>query len=117
MTTKQDILNAIHAAANAYYEDEEQDAAKRRGVYIAAGTPGDKIKIDGKWYHTGSAFTDGPKTLDTVIEGIADYLDNQNISTLVSKINELISSLNQLIDDYNHEPPIQPTTASKVDAL
>ena len=127
MTTKQDMLDAIHDVADAVYNNDNEDAVKRRGVYIAAGTPGDKIKIEGKWYHSGMAFTDGPKTLDVVIEGIADFLDSQfradidantaDIATLTSKLNEVITSLNQFIDDYNAPIPIQPTTASKVTTL
>lgn len=118
MTTKQDILDFIHAAADAYYDDDSEDADKRRAVYLAAGTPGDRLKVEGKWLQSGSAFIEGPKTLDTIIEGIADYLDDQSVSEYKDKINELVSSLNQFIDDYNETPiPIQPTTATKVDPI
>lgn len=112
MSTKTDIIDAIKAAADAYYTADPETGAP---VAVALGTPGAEVEIAGQTFDTGKAWENEPKSIPTQIEGLADYLDTQGLSDVAavkSKLNELIGAYNQLLADYNNG--VVPSTALPV---
>ena len=106
MTTKSELIEAIQDAA-----DSTNDVA----IKLSLGTPGSTVKIEGQEFDTGKSWAPTPKIFDTLMEGIADFLDAAGTGQLKSRLNEVIAALNQLIDDYNNS--VHPTTATKPDPL
>lgn len=121
MTTKQDLLDAIAAAADSYLSgapSDDADEQRRQVVGIALGTPGQRITIAGEVNQSNAALSPEPTVFATVIEGFADWLDGVDvgqITAIKSKLNELIAEYNQLRADYN--AATVPTTAAEVSVL
>jgi hypothetical protein len=72
MTTKADIIADVQAAADAYFGADPETG---RAVYLVLGTPGTKIEIADQTWLSGATWANVPGVLETVIEGLAAWLD------------------------------------------
>ena len=107
MTTKNDMITAIQASA---------DASGDNNIRISMGAPGNHLKNTiGETEPTAQAWQPEPKTWPVVIEGLALWADTQGVGqvgTIKAKLNELIGAYNQLRTDYN--AGVVPTSAPAV---
>jgi len=115
MSTKSEIIIAIQDAADAYFADTTIDETKRKSIALALGTPGQRITIADQTNDSNAALTPEPTVFATLIEGIADWLDTEDVPEVKSKLNELIIQFNQLLTDHNAS--VVPSSASVVAVL
>lgn len=120
MGTKEDIIQSIQQAADAYYEDTAVEESARKAIKIVMGSTDSSVPIfvAGEPYSSGAAWREEPKPFPTLIEGISNYLDGENVSSIAAiteKVNELITQYNQLLDDYDNG--VVPSAAQYVVGL
>jgi len=105
VATWEDIRDLIRAIA---------DSIDDPGAY-GLRTPGPDIEIERDIEITPGESWGSTKALEIYLKGIAQYLDDQDLSqvgTIKAKLNELIGAYNQLRNDYNNG--VVPTTAPEV---
>ena len=105
MATFDEIKNAIQAIAD----------ASNDSIRLGLGNPaGAKINFAGQQQTPGQEW-DADKFTRTIIEGVANWFDDQELNLLKPKLNDLIAEFNQLLDDYNNG--VVPSTATSVTPL
>lgn len=111
MATIDSMKAAVQIVAATRYSASAEEGGP---VMIALGPPGAFVEIASQRLVTGSSWGED-KTLQVLLQGVADYLDAQGIGSVsgaVGKLNELIAAYNQLRADYNAS--VAPTTAPAV---
>lgn len=76
MTTKAEIIADVQAAADTYFGADPESG---RAVYLVLGTPGTKIEIADQTWLSGSTWSRIPGVLETVLEGLAIWLDAHGV--------------------------------------
>ncbi len=76
MTTKSDIIAAVTAAADAYFVADPETG---RAVFLSLGTAGTKLIVAEQPWWSGGAWAQTPGVLETIVEGLAAWLDAHGV--------------------------------------